>query len=178
MIQVIKMTDFQNEEQLDTLKIRIGTNDISKAPVTPENRWEPLMVCLLNKLKEKYKPRLVVMGTPVANFMKGNVARWNEIIRNLVRSNPGELRRMDLQITLRMTDHLALTRDGLHFITLHGRRWIDDAFQTKIEELEEELRTTVSLARTSSKGLSRSPIVLGLWHQKPVMLIPLLIAPM
>ena len=46
---------------------------------------------------------------------------------------------MDLEITLCMTDHLALTRDGLHFSTLHGRRWINDAFQTNIEELEGRL---------------------------------------
>ena len=62
------------------------------------------------------------VGTAVADFMNGNVARWNEMICNLVRSNPGELRLMDLEDTLRMTDQLALTRDGIHFNTLLGRR--------------------------------------------------------
>ena len=52
MGQVIKMIEFQNEDQLDTLRIMIGTNDISRAPVTPENIWEPLLVCLLKELKE------------------------------------------------------------------------------------------------------------------------------
>ena len=55
--QVIKMMEFQSEDYLDTLVIMLGTNDVSRAPVTPESKWEPLLVCLLNKLKEKYRPR-------------------------------------------------------------------------------------------------------------------------
>ena len=51
--QVIKMMESQNEDQLDTLIVMLGTNDISRAPVTPESRWEPLVVGLLNELKEK-----------------------------------------------------------------------------------------------------------------------------
>ena len=62
---VIKMMEYQKEDQLDTLKIMIGTQDISRAPVTPE--WEPSLVCLLNKLKQKYKPRLVVLCTVPQN---------------------------------------------------------------------------------------------------------------
>ena len=56
--QVIKMMEFQSEDHLDTLVIMLGTNDVSRAPVTPESKWEPLLVCLLNELKEKYRPRL------------------------------------------------------------------------------------------------------------------------
>ena len=97
--QVIKMMEFQSEDDLDTLVIMLGTNDVSRAPVTPESKWEPLLVCLLNEIKEKYRPRLVVLctipqnplvGTTVADFMNGNVTRWNEMIRNLVRNNPVE----------------------------------------------------------------------------------------
>ena len=77
------------------------------------------------------------------------------MIRNLIRSNPGKLRLMDLENTLRMTDHLALTRDDIHFNNLNGWRWINDAFRTKIEEIEEELGTTDSLARTSLTGRGR-----------------------
>ena len=51
---------------------------------------------------------------------------------------------MALENTLRMTDQLA-----------QGRRWINDAFQRKIEEMEQELRKTDSLARTSSTGGGR-----------------------
>ena len=96
--------------------------------------------------------------TPLADFMNGNVVRWNEMIQNLVRSNPGEFRLMDLENTLLMTDHLAYQRwsaSCIHFNTLQGRRWINDAFQMKNEELEEELRTTDSLARTSLTGRGR-----------------------
>ena len=82
--------------------------------------------------------------------MNGNVTRWNDVTSSLVRSNPSELRLMDLENTLRMTDHLALTRDGIHFNTLLGTRWIIDVFQTKIEEMAQEMRTIDSLARTSS----------------------------
>ena len=80
--QLIKMMKFQGEDHLDTLVIILGTSDVSRAPVTPEGKWEPLMLCLLNELKEKYRPRLVVpctitqnpeVGTPVADFMNGNV---------------------------------------------------------------------------------------------------------
>ena len=96
--QVIKMMEFQSEDHLDTLVIMLGTNDVSRAPVTPESKWEPLLVCLLNELKEKYRPRFLVLctipqnplvGTTVADFMNGNVTRWNEMIRSLVRNNPG-----------------------------------------------------------------------------------------
>ena len=95
------------------------------------------------------------MGTPVADFMNGNVTQWNEMILNLIRSNPGELRLMDLKNTLRMTDHLPLTRDGVHFNILQGKRYINDAFQTKIEEIDKELRTTDALVRTSLTGRGR-----------------------
>ena len=83
--QVIKIMEFQGEDHLDTLVIMLGTNDVSRVPVTPEGKWEPLLVCLLNELKEKYRPRLVVLctipqnpkvGTPVADFMNGNVTQW------------------------------------------------------------------------------------------------------
>ena len=159
--QVIKLMEFQGEDHLDTLVIMLGTNDVSRAPVTPEGKWEPLLVCLLNELKEKYRPRLVVLctilhnpevGTPAADFMNGNATRWNEMTRSLVSSNPSELRLIDLENMLRMVDHLALTRNGIHFNTQQGRQWINDVFQTQLREMEQELRTTTSLARTSSTG--------------------------
>ena len=162
--QVIKMMEFQSEDHLDTLVIMLGTNDVSRAPVTPESKWEPLLVCLLNEVKEKYRPRFVVLctipqnplvRTTVADFMNGNVTRWNEMIRNLVRNNPGELRLLDLENTLRMIDHIALTRDGIHFNTQRGRHWVNDVFQTQWREVEQESRATSSLARTSSTGGSR-----------------------
>ena len=156
--------EFRGEDHSDTLVTMLVTNDVSRVSVTPEGKWEPLLVCLLSELKEKYRPRLVVpctkpqkpeVDTPVADSKNGNVTRWNELTRTLVRSNPSELRLMDLENTLRMTDHLSLTRDGIHFNTLQGRRWINDVFQTKIEEIEQGLRTTDSLARTSSTGGGR-----------------------
>ena len=162
--QVIKMMEFQSEDHLDTLIIMLGTNDVSRAPVTPESKWEPLLVCLLNELKEKYRPRLVVLctipqnplvGTVVADFMNGNVTRWKEMIRSLVRNNPGELRLLDLENMLRMIDHIALTRDREHFNTQRGRHWMNDVFQTQLREVEQESRASGSLARTSSTGGSR-----------------------
>ena len=152
--QVIKMMEFQGDNHIDTLVIMLGTKDVLRAPVTPECKWEPLLVSLLNELKEKYRPELVIlctipqnpeMSTPVADFMNGNVTRWNEMTRGLVRSNPSELRLIDLQNMLRMIDHLKLTRDGVHFNTQQGRRWINDVFQTQLREMEQELRTTGSL---------------------------------
>ena len=61
--QLIKMMDFQGEDHLDTLVIMLGTNDVSRAPVTSEDKWEHLLVCLLNELKEKYRPRLMILCT-------------------------------------------------------------------------------------------------------------------
>ena len=160
--QVIKMMEFQSEDHLDTLVIMLGTNDVSRAPVTPESKWEPL--CLLNELKEKYRPRLVVLctipqnplvGTIVADFMNGNVTRWNEMIRSLVRNHPGELRLLDRENMLRMIDHIALTRDRIHFNTQRGRHWVNDVFQTQLREVVQESRATSSLVRTSSTGGSR-----------------------
>ena len=162
--QVIKMMEFQSEDYLDTLVIMLGTNDVSRAPVTPESKWEPLLACLLEEIKEKYRPRIVVMckipqnpmvGTLVADFMNGNVTRWNEMTRSLVRNNPGQLRLLDLENILRMIDHIALTRNAIHFNTQQGRHWINDAFQTQLREVEQELRANSSLAWTSSTGGGR-----------------------
>ena len=50
--QVIKMMEFQGGDYLDTLVIMLGTNDVSMAPVNPEGKWEPLLVCLLKKLND------------------------------------------------------------------------------------------------------------------------------
>ena len=52
--QVIKMMELQNDDWLDTLIMVIGTNDVSRNPVTPEPKLEPLLVCLLNEVKDKY----------------------------------------------------------------------------------------------------------------------------
>ena len=100
-------------------------------------------------------PQKPEVGTPVADFMNGNVTRRNEMTRSLVRSNPSELRLMDLENMLRMIGRLALTRDGIHFNTQQGKCWINTVFQTQIREMEQELRTTNSLARTSSTGGGR-----------------------
>ena len=69
--QVIEMMEFQGEDHLDTLVIVLGTNDVSRVPVTPEGKWKPLLVCFLNKLKEKYRPRLVVLCT-----LPQNAPQW------------------------------------------------------------------------------------------------------
>ena len=63
MAKVIKIMELQDEDQLDTLLILIGTNDISRTLVAAETRWEPLLVWILKELKEKYKPRLVILST-------------------------------------------------------------------------------------------------------------------
>ena len=42
--QVIKMMEIQSKDHLDTLVIMLGTNEVSRAPVTPESKWEPLLV--------------------------------------------------------------------------------------------------------------------------------------
>ena len=71
--QVIKMMEFQSEDYLERLVIMLGTNDVSRAPVTPESKWEPLLVCLLNELKGKYRPRIVVLCTIPQNPMVGTL---------------------------------------------------------------------------------------------------------
>ena len=43
--QVIQMMEIQGEDHLDTLVIMLGTIDVSRAPVTPEGKLEPLLVC-------------------------------------------------------------------------------------------------------------------------------------
>ena len=79
---------------------------------------------------------LVVGQTTACSFYgasNGMVTRCNTMIRNLIAKSPNELRLIDIESALRMVDHNALTRDGIHFITQQGRKWIKDAFQTKIE---------------------------------------------
>ena len=100
-------------------------------------------------------PQNPMVGTLVADFMNGNVTLWNEMTRSLVRNNPGELRLLGLENMLRMIDHIALTRDGVYFNTQQGRHRINDAFQTQLREVEQELRATSSLTWTSSTGGDR-----------------------
>ena len=80
--QVIKMMELQNDDRVDTLTLMIGTNDVSRNPITPEAKWESLLICLLIEMNEKYRPRIVVLctiphnpdvGSPVADYMNGNV---------------------------------------------------------------------------------------------------------
>ena len=163
--RVVKMMELQNDDWVDTLILLIGTNDVSRIPVAPEAKWEPLLVCLLNELKENYRPRLAALctiplnadaGSPIAAFMNRNVTRWNTMVRNLIAEKSNELRLMDTDSAVRMVDHSALTR--IHFNTQQGgRQWICDAFQTKIEEMEAELQTMVNpMARGSPAGMVRS----------------------
>ena len=98
-------------------------------------------------------------GSPVADYMNGNVTQWNVMIRNLTAESPNELRLMDVKNSLRRVDHGALTRNGIHFNTQPGKQWINDAVQTRIEEMEAELRTIVKpVARGSPAGMVRSHV--------------------
>ena len=64
---------------------------------------------------------------------------------------------MDVENTLRMVDHGALAMDGIHFNTQPGVQWINDAFQSRIEETEAEVRTMVNpVTRGSPAGRVRS----------------------
>ena len=96
MVQVIKMMELQIGDRVGTLTLMIGTNDDSRNPVTPEAKWEPLLICLLNELKEKYRSRIVCLctiplspdaGSPITNFMNGNATQWNTMIRNTIAAN-------------------------------------------------------------------------------------------
>ena len=146
----------------------IETNAVSRNPVRPEAKWEPLLICLLNELKEKHRLRIVCSctsplnpgaGLPIADFMNGKATQWNAMIRNLIAANPKELRLMNNENALRMVNHSALTNNGIHFNTQKGIQWINDEFQTKIGEMQAEARTMVDpVARGSTAGRVRSHV--------------------
>ena len=151
--QVIKMMELQKNDWVDTLTLMIGTNVMSRNPVTLVAKWEPLLVCLLIELKEKYRTSLVALctiplnpdsGSPIADFMKGNVTRWNAMVRNLIAENSNELRLMDIESAMRMVDYRALRRDRIPVNNKQGRQLINETFQTKIEVMEAELQTMVN----------------------------------
>ena len=133
LAQLIKIMDLQNDDTMETLILVIGTNDVSRNPVTPEVKWELLLVCVLNELKEKYRSRLVVLctiplsldaGSSIAEFINGIETRWIEMVRKLIAEIPDELKVMDFENALQMVDHRALTRSGTHFNTQQGKHWI------------------------------------------------------
>ena len=94
---------------------------------------------------------------PDGGHLSGRFYEWQ---RDLVEQNdppsgekqPWRPATSGLENMLRMIDHTALTRDGIHFNTQQGRHWINDVFQTQLREVEQELRATSSLAWTSSTG--------------------------
>ena len=63
LAQVIKIMELHNDDRVDTLTVMIGTNDFSRNLITPEAKWDSSLICLLNELKKKYKPRIVVLCT-------------------------------------------------------------------------------------------------------------------
>ena len=67
-------------------------------------------------------------GSLVVDFMNGYVTQRNVMIGKLTTEEPNELRLMDAGSALSMVDHSALTRDGIHFKTQRGIKWINDAF--------------------------------------------------
>ena len=74
--QVIKMMEFQSEDHLETLVIMLGTNDVSRAPVTPEIKWEPLLVCLLNELKAQACSVVHDTTKPAGGHHSGRLHEW------------------------------------------------------------------------------------------------------
>ena len=88
------------------------------------------------------------------------------MIRDLTAENPNELRLMDVESALGMVDHSALTRDGIHFNTQSLIQRINNAFQSRIEEMDAELRTMINpVARGSSAGRVRSHVPQPLANQ-------------
>ena len=127
--QVIKMMELQNDGRVETIIRMIAM--VTRNPVSLEAKWEPLLVCLLIKLKEKYRPRFVVLciiplspdaGTPIADIRNGNVTRGNTRARNLSAENSNYLRLMDIENALRVVGHSALTKDRIHFNTQQARQ--------------------------------------------------------
>ena len=81
------------------------------------------------------------------------------MVRNLIAEKSTDLRLIDIESALRMVDHSALTKDGIHFNTQQCRQRIVDAFQAKIEEMVADLRTVVNpVTRDSPTGRTRSPV--------------------
>ena len=65
--------------------------------------------------------------------------------------NPIELRLLDVENALIMTDRSALSRDGIHYNTEQGSQWINDAFHRR-----QKVRTMVNpVARGSPAGSVR-----------------------
>ena len=93
---------------------------------------------------------------PDGGHRSGRFYEWHRdpVERNDPQSGE-KLRLLDLQNMLRMIDHIALTRDGIHFKTQQGRHWINDVFQTQLREVDQESRATSSLAWTSLTGGGR-----------------------
>ena len=103
-------------------------------------------------------PQNPEMGTPVADFMNGNVTRWNETTRGLVRSNPSELRLMDLENMLRMIDHLTLTRDCIHFNTQQGGRSVEQSrISSQTVSRRSDTSATATPALTTGQSTSAVP---------------------
>ena len=59
--QAKKMMEFQGEEKVLTVIVMLGTNDISRSPITPESKWDYLIDCLLNELQEIVKSKILVL---------------------------------------------------------------------------------------------------------------------
>ena len=153
----------------------LGINDVSRVPVTQKASLP--FEQTKGEIQTPTRGAVYNTAEPGGGHASGGPHEWQRdpmerYDHRLVRSNSSELRLKDFENMLRMTDHLALTRDGIHFRTQQGRRWINDVFQTKIEEMEQEVRTTDSLARTSSTGGGRmgvmcrnhSPVASGPWQ--------------
>ena len=68
------------------------------------------------------------------------------------------MRFVDLENTVRIIDHRALNRDEIHLKTQQVRLWINGAFQTEVEVLE-EIRTIDSLTRTGSTAVAESDLM-------------------
>ena len=91
--------------------------------------------------------------------MNGNLTEWNVMVGNLTAENLSELRLIDVESAPRKVGHGALTKYVKHFTTQPGIQWMNDAFQTKIEEMQTDLQTIVNpVARGSPAGRVRSHV--------------------
>ena len=147
MPQMLASLQMLEMGKIYTVKLMMGTNDVSRDEARKKMRLQDKVSCILEELRIYLEPTILTICTVSYNIMADQNAREmnervrniNEIIRKIQQRSVLPMRVLD--VARMMEEYLPeeAFSDGIHFDRPRGTEWLNGVFQRHINFLESDL---------------------------------------
>ena len=152
--QMLATLEMLGMARVYTVKLMIGTNDVSRGEARKVMRLHDKMSCILEELRSQMDPAILTVCTVPYNMkadqhamkMNTKVRNLNEIIRLIHKRSVLPVGLLDVAEQMELSAFPDdASADGIHFDRPRGVEWLNDVFQRHINALETELLETAQV---------------------------------